>query len=110
MNELEVIHSLVIYRDSITPATKSTLSQTTDIIIELFAEEDLQYNITKHYLQPKFERLSDEEADEFKKKYGVKFGTLRLDRPISCFYNYQKGDIIRIIRKDGYISYRIVKG
>lgn len=110
MNELEVIHSLVVYRDSITPATKSTLSQISDIIIELFAEEDLQYNITKHYLQPKFERLVDEESEEFKKKYGVKFGILRSDRPIARFYNYQKGDVIRIIRKDGYISYRIVKG
>ena len=109
MNELEVIHSLVIYRDSITPATKSTLTQTTDIIIELFAEEDLQYNITKHYLQPKFECLSEEESEKFKKKYGSKFGVLRFDRPIARFYNYQKGDVIRIIRKNGYISYRIVK-
>lgn len=110
MNELEVIHSLVIYQDSITPATKSTLSQTSDIIIELFAQEDLQYNITKHYLQPKFECLTDEQAEIFKKKYGTKFPVLRADRPISRFYNYQKGNVIRITRNNGYISYRIVKG
>ena len=77
--------------------------------VELFALEDLQYNITKHRLQPKFECLSDKDADDFKKKYGVKFGTLRLDRPIACFYDYKRGDVIRIIRSDGYISYRIVR-
>jgi DNA-directed RNA polymerase subunit H (RpoH/RPB5) len=78
--------------------------------IELFAEEDLQFNITKHRLQPKFEKLKDSEAVDFKKNFGIKFGILRLDRPIARFYNYQKGDVIRITRNDGYINYRIVKG
>lgn len=109
MKELEINHSLVVYRESITPATKSTLSQSLDMTIELFAEEDLQYNITKHRLQPKFQRLPDSEAEDFKKKYGMKFGALRIDKPIARFYGYQRGDVIRIIRPCDYISYRIVK-
>ena len=56
----------------------------------MFAEEDLQYNITKHRLQPTFERIEDKEAEEFKQKYGMKFGTLRLDRPIARFYDYKR--------------------
>lgn len=110
MKELEIYHSIVIYRESITPATKNTLSQSLDMNIELFSEEDLQYNITKHRLQPQFERLSDIEAEEFKKKYGMKFGILRIDKPIARFYGYQRGDVIRIIRPCGFITYRIVKG
>lgn len=110
MNQLDNNHSIVIYKEKITPATKSILSQSNEMRVELFMEEDLQYNITKHRLQPIFEKLSDNEASDFKKKYGVKFDILRVDRPISRFYDYKKGDVIRIIRKDGYINYRIVKG
>jgi len=109
MNEAGVVHSIVIYKDKVTPATKSTLEQCDDMKIELFAEEDLQINITKHRLQPIFEKLKDDEATEFKKTFGVKFGVLRVDRPIARFYDYSKGDVIRITRPDGYINYRIVK-
>ena len=109
MNEAGVVHSIVIYKDKVTPATKSTLEQCDDMKIELFAEEDLQINITKHRLQPLFEKLKDDEIVEFKKSFGLKFGILRIDRPIARFYNYSKGDVIRITRSDGYINYRIVK-
>jgi DNA-directed RNA polymerase subunit H (RpoH/RPB5) len=34
---------------------------------------------------------------------------MRKDDPIVKFYDYQKGDLIKIIRKNGYITYRIVK-
>lgn len=110
MNTMELRHALVIYQAGITPATKSSLVQLEDMHIELFSEEDLQINITKHRLQPKFERLVSKEAEEFKKKYGLKIGTLRSDKPISMFFHYQKGDIIRVTRPSGYITYRIVKG
>ncbi len=110
MNEMEVNHALVVYKDDVTSATRSTLVQSEERCFELFAEEDLQYNITKHRLQPVFERIEEKEADAFKQKFGMKFGTLRLDRPIARFYNYQRGDVIRISRPDGYINYRIVKG
>jgi DNA-directed RNA polymerase subunit H (RpoH/RPB5) len=110
MMETCVKHSIVVYKDKVTPATKSTLEQSEDMKIELFAEEDLQFNITKHRLQPIFEKLKDDEAVDFKKNFGIKFGTLRIDRPIARFYDYTRGDVIRIRRSDGYINYRIVKG
>ncbi len=108
MNENKIKHSLVIYTDNVTAATKSALSQSGEMRIELFAEEDLQYNITKHRLQPTFEKLSQKESETFKKEFGSKIGVLRCDKPISRFYDYEKGDVIRIIR-DKYVTYRIVK-
>lgn len=110
MNKMEINHALVVYKNDVTTATRSILLQSEQRKFELFAEEDLQYNITKHRLQPTFERLEEKEANEFKKKFGIKFGTLRLDRPISRFYAYNRGDVIRITRPNGYINYRIVKG
>lgn len=109
MNEMEVLHVIIVYKEDVTPFTKTTLTLSEERRFEMFAEEDLQYNITKHRLQPTFERIEDKEAEEFKQKYGMKFGTLRLDRPIARFYDYKRGDVIRITRPDGYINYRIVK-
>jgi len=109
MNTMDVNHSIVLYEDSITSKIKNILPIFEDMIFELFAIEDLQYNITKHRLQPKFERLSVEDAEKFRKVNGTKFGVLRVDNAVSKFYNYQKADVIRIIRNGGYITYRIVK-
>ena len=109
MNEIGVYHAIVVYKDDVTPATKATLERSVEMKFELFAAEDLQFNITNHRLQPKFERLAEEEAIKFRKDFGTKFGTLRLDKPIARFYDYQKGDVIRNTRSCGYINYRIVK-
>jgi len=109
MNDMDILHAIIIYKEDVTPFTKATLTRSEDRHFELFAIENLQYNITKHILQPIFERLNEKEAIEFKQRYGVKFGTLRIDRPIARFYDYNRGDVIRITRKDGYISYRIVR-
>lgn len=109
MDEFEIFHSIIVYKDVVTSFTKKAIEQSSEMKFELFAEEDLQYNITKHRFQPKFEKLSDEEANELKKNYGMKFAIMRKEDPISKFYNYQRGDIIKITRKNDYITYRIVK-
>ena len=107
-------HCIVIYTDCVTPLTKKLVENSVDIKIELFTLEELQYNITKHYLVPAHSRLTPNEATDFKKKNGLKFGAMLLTDPITRFYNYQRGDVIRITKKDKdkkkYISYRIVKG
>jgi DNA-directed RNA polymerase subunit H (RpoH/RPB5) len=109
MEEEGIDHSIVIYKDNITAATANVLSQTIDLRIELFAEENLQINITKHVLQPQFSKLSDEENIEFKEKFGTKFPILRYDKPISRFYDFSKGDVIQIERLDDTYAFRIVR-
>jgi DNA-directed RNA polymerase subunit H (RpoH/RPB5) len=109
-NEFGIKHLLIVYKDGVTASTKKAIEQLQDdIYIELFAEENLQFNITKHRLQPVFQRLEENESKEFKLKYGLKFPIMKKDDPIASFYDYHKGDIIRIIRKNGIIDYRIVK-
>lgn len=109
-NEIGIKHLLIIYKDGVTSSTRKAIEQLQDdIYVELFAEENLQFNITKHRLQPVFQKLNDQENKEFKLKYGLKFPIMKKDDPISCFYDYKKGDIIRIVRKTGIIDYRIVK-
>lgn len=110
MNELQIFHAIIVYKDGVTAFTKKAIDQSIEMKFELFAEEDLQYNITKHRFQPKFEKLSPEESTILKKQFGNNFPIIRKEDPISRFYNYQKGDVIKIIRNNGYINYRMVKG
>ncbi len=70
-------------------------------------------NITKYHLQPLFNKLLDEEAKDFKKKYikckienGKKiilqsFPSMSKSDPIARFFKYQSGDVIKITNKDG---------
>ena len=109
MNELGINHSIIVYKNTITPFAKKVLTSCDSMTIELFLEDELQYNITKHRLVPLHEKLQDTEADEFKKKYGTKYPIILKTDPIARFYGYNRGDIIKITRKDNYVTYRIVK-
>lgn len=75
--------------------------------LELFSFNSLQFNITKHVLQPKFEPLTLEDKNNIKCNINI-FPIIKTTDPIAKFYNMKNNDIIRII-KDGIISYRIVK-
>lgn len=110
MDDMGIFHTIIIYKDCVTSFTKKAIEQSLEMTFELFSVDDMQYNITKHRLQPKFERLEDNEATNFKAKYGTRVGTMRCDDPIATFYAYQKGDIIKVTRNNGYVNYRIVKG
>ncbi len=112
MKKMNVIHSIIVYKDNATPVAKKVIEETTDILIELFQEEEMQYNITKHYLVPQHELVFEKgrkNTKEFKEKYSDKFPILLKSDPISRFYGYNRGDIIKVTRKGGHVMYRIVK-
>lgn len=112
IKKMDVWHCLIVYKDTVTPIAKKVVEESKDIIIELFNVEELQYNITKHYLVPKHELLfkkKSKECEQFKKKYSDKFPIILKNDPVSRFYGYEKGDIIKITRNNGYITYRIVR-
>ena len=109
MKDLNLVHAIIIYKDSVTHVAKKVIDDLQGITIELFDEKTLRYNITKHRLVPQHTPLTKTESMEFRKKYGVKLPVILKSDPIAHFYNFQKGDIIRIDRPDGYVSFRIVK-
>ena len=114
-------HCIIVYKDSVTTYVKNligndvfdkpkTSSATDNISIEIFDENELRINITRHRLQPKeFVQLSTTEVAAFKKLYGTKIPIFSTSDPIVRFYNYKKGDIIALTRADGTKTYRIVK-
>lgn len=112
MKKLDLTHSIIVYKDNATPVAKKVIEDSDDMTIELFQEDELQYNLTKHYLVPKHELVFEKgtkKCKEFKEKYSDKFPILLKSDPVCRFYGYNKGDIIKITRKGGNIMYRIVK-
>lgn len=112
LKKMDIWHCLIVYKDTATPIAKKVVEESKDILIELFNEDELQYNITKHFLVPKHElvyKKKSKECEEFKKKYSDKFPIILKSDPVSRFYGYNKGDIIKITRKNGYVMYRIVR-
>jgi DNA-directed RNA polymerase subunit H (RpoH/RPB5) len=110
MNDAGSTHSIIVYQENVTSMTTKSIDQSIDMEIELFSIDELQYNITKHRLQPKsFDKLPTVEAISFKKRYSNKFPIMKTSDPIARFYNYKQGDVIRITQRDGLINYRIVR-
>ena len=112
MKKMDVWHCIIVYKDNATPVAKKIVSDSNEMVIELFNEDELKYNITKHYLVPLHELVvfeNNEEYDIFKKKYGNNLPVILKTDPVARFYGFKKGDIIKVTRKNGYIAYRIVK-
>ena len=113
LNNIGIKNCIVIYTNSVTSIAKKLVESSIDIEFELFTQDELQYNITKHRLVPEHIKLYEEEAKIFKKNYGMKFSIILKTDPVCRFYNFQRGDIIKIIRMTDnipYITHRIVKG
>lgn len=113
LHKMEMKHCIIIYTESVTSMTKKLIENSLDIKIELFTQEELQYNITKHRLVPKHIKLPYKEAKEFKKVHGLKHPAILRTDPIARFYDFNRGDIIKIVRMNGddeFVTYRIVKG
>lgn len=99
----KITHCIIVYNGTITPTARSSL-MAFDVHLELFSTDELQFNITKHQLVPKHERVQREKNIDY-----TKFPILKSTDPISRFYGYQIGDLIRITRKDGTIAFRVVR-
>jgi DNA-directed RNA polymerase I, II, and III subunit RPABC1 len=76
--------------------------------LEFFPYSNLKFNITKHELVPKHELVVGKEAQELKKKFGKFLIVILSTDPVSRFYGFNRGDVVKIYRKDQTIIYRKV--
>lgn len=94
-------HCLFIYPKSVTaPAKKHILKG--KLWIELFSEDELVMNITRHKLMPKHTLLTAQEKEQFLVQSGVK--ETQLPRilptdPMAKYLGARRGDVIRIVRR-----------
>jgi DNA-directed RNA polymerase I, II, and III subunit RPABC1 len=109
MKELELRNCIIVYKESVTAPARKVIEELQEYKLEIFKETELRYNITKHRLVPTHSALTKAESIEFKKQYGVKIPVILKTDAVAKFYNFQKGEIIKIERTDGTVSFRIVK-
>ena len=86
--------------------------------IQILWCKKLQFNITKHELVPKHEKLNEYDSERLLERYSLQskfqLPILLRDDPVSKYYNYQNGDIIKITntktsQNEKYIFYRCVR-
>lgn len=110
METMQIKHCLLVFEGSPTPVVKDIVNkmQQQKINIELFQADELQFNITKHSLVPKHVLINRDESHDFRRRFGTSIPEILRSDPVVRFYDFKKGDILEIHRRDNFISYRIV--
>lgn len=69
---------------------------------QVFWIGELLFNVTKHRLVPRHERLSPEEVKDVMQKYNMRskaqFPIIHQDDPVAKYYGLSAGDVVRIDR------------
>ena len=109
LTDLNIKHCIIIYNNNITSSAKRIITNIVDIVFELFSVKELQFDITQHRYYRPHRALNNQEYNEFTKNTGHNIPVLQKTDPICRYFNFERGSIIEVTRKDDYISYRIVK-
>ena len=107
---LSFTHMIIVYNKSVTSSAKKIINniKLQDINIELFESSKL-VDISVHRLFFPHEKITNDEEKEIREKYGSKLPKILTSDAIVRWYGFEKDDILRITRKDGHITYRLVK-
>jgi DNA-directed RNA polymerase subunit H (RpoH/RPB5) len=104
INTNNIKHCIIVYNGTITTTVRTTLSSFYNIRVELFMIRELQFNIMTHELVPLHTKTNKTAGEDYSK-----YPVLKNTDPVAKFMGFQSSDLIQIDRRDGTISYRIVK-
>lgn len=111
LKDNDITHSIIVHMNIITSSAKKLVTSLSDaLFIELFEFKELTYNLTKHKYYNIHEKLDKKESSNFTNTYGKDIPVILKNDIVSRYFNFKKGDIIRVYRRKNTISYRIVKG
>lgn len=110
-------HIILVYKASITPFAKKELTKicnSGNVVVETFHIRRFLINITKHKFVPRHEKVDLSKVKSLPPylKDPTKLPKILSNDPVSCYYFFQPGDVIKIRRHniEGHfeIVYRIV--
>ncbi|CAD7957344.1 unnamed protein product [Amoebophrya sp. A120] len=116
MTENDISHAILVVRQSLTPFAKSAIAETLSRMrIEVFHENELVINITKHELVPTHVPLTAEEKRYLLERYQLKPSQLpriQMNDPIARYFGLEKEKVVKVIRPSEtagrYVTYRLV--
>ena len=101
---------IIVYENQITSTCNRIISDLFQYNIELFCLEDFLFDFTELYYYIPHERVKNQEKiNELRERYDTKFPILLSSDPVCKYFGFKKNDIIKVIRSDKEIAYRIVK-
>lgn len=109
MSDHHIGHCIIVYSDKITPSAKKIIDISSDYEIEVFTENEMSINITNHKYYFPHIKVDDNTKQNLLDKYGKHLPIILKTDPVVRYLNFKKGDILKIIRKNNYIHYRLVK-
>lgn len=102
-------HALIVYQNIITSSAKKAIEHLQEYTLETFEKKELQFNPTKHRLYCPHQRLDKNQIPVKIKNELQSLPILLRTDIISRYFRFQRGDVIKIQRKNGSIAYRLVK-
>lgn len=104
-----VKHGIIVYQGTVTSSTRKVIENLFQFRMELFDLKELQYDLTSFRYFCRHDRLEPAKAAEVRQKFGTSLPTLLRTDPVVRYYQFQKGDIIRVTRRNDTQVYRLVK-
>lgn len=101
-------HVLIVYQNIITSSAKKAIEHLQDYVIELFEKKELQFNPTKHRLYCKHVKI-DKNSNEVPTEQINNLPVLLRTDVITRYFHFNRGDVVRVQRKNGSVAYRVVK-
>lgn len=107
LDEYTLTHIICVYNNSVTSHAKKEIETgfgKSNVFIELFLIDDLQFNITKHSMVPKHILMDKKFKLQLIKFYNIPEAKLPLipsTDPISRYFGAKRGDLFKIERETG---------
>lgn len=107
---------IIVYKHNITTFAKQFISSDVKhLMVQLFSEKELSFNITKHKFVPKHTILSTNEKKDILRKYNTSvkhFPSILHSDPVCRYYGCMPGTMLKIERHSEtcgvYTLYRVV--
>ncbi|TPX35733.1 hypothetical protein SmJEL517_g01979 [Synchytrium microbalum] len=115
MEEMRYSRGILVFQKSLTSQAAQIVQEMQQTYhLELFKENELLVNITRHILVPAHEVMSDAEKKQLLQRYRLKeqqLPRIQLGDPIAKYYGLKRGQVVRIIRPSEtagkYVTYRL---